>query len=151
MSPHEPVFHLRALREPDGLVRLVAGNVTLGVEGALPLDEKSAHPSALDLLVGALAADLLTAFDREAAKSGTPVHEAELRLTARLDNPLLALGVVGETGSAGLAGIDGMLAVSTDAPEVAVRALWERSLARSPVHVTLSRTTPIRIDLRLFD
>ena len=150
MSPHEPLFHLRALREPDGLVRLVAGNVTFGVEGALPLDAKSTHPSALDLLVGALAADLLTAFDREASRGGIPLHEAELRLTARLDNPLVALGVVGESGTAGLAGIAGALAVSTDSPEPEVRAMWERALQRSPVHATLSRTTPIRIELRLF-
>jgi len=150
MSPHEPSFHLRALREPDGLVRVVTGNVTLAVEGALPLDEKSAHPSALDLFVGALAADLLTALDREATRAGTALHEAELRLTARLDNPLVALGVVGESGSAGVAGIAGALAVSTDSSEGELRALWERALLRSPVHVTLSRTTPIRIDLRLF-
>ena len=142
--------HLRAMREPGGRVRIVTRNVSLSVEGQLGLDEKSEHPSALDLLVASLAADLLAGLGREAAKSGTPLHEAELRLEAYLDNPLVALGVIGESGHAGLAGIAGTLSVSTDATHEALEALWRRALDHAPVYLTLNRTLPVRVELRRF-
>jgi len=61
---------------PDGRVRLIARNATLAVRGSLGLDEKSPDAAALDLLVGSLAADLLTVLGREAARCGMPLHDA---------------------------------------------------------------------------
>ena len=148
--PPEASCRLRAIREPDGRVRVIARNVSLAVAGSLGLDENSPDPAALDLLVGSLAADLLAVLGREAARDGVPLHDAELRLDATLDNPLVALGVVGEGGHAGLAAIAGTLSLRTDAAEPDVRALWERVLARAPVHVTLGRSLSLRIELRLF-
>lgn len=150
MSVPEASCHLRATVRPDGRVRLIARNVTLAVGGSLGLDEKSPDPAALDLLVGSLAADLLTVLGREAARGGIPLHDAELRLEARLDNPLVALGVVGEPGHAGVVEVAGTLSLRVSAGEEPVRALWERALTQAPVYVTLARTVPIRIDLRLF-
>lgn len=149
-NPPEASCRLRAIREPDGRVRVIARNVSLAVAGSLGLDEKSPDPAALDLLAGSLAADLLAVLGREAARDGVSLHDAELRLDATLDNPLVALGVVGEGGHAGIAAITGTLSLRTDAAGPDVQALWERVLARSPVHVTLGRSLPLRIALRLF-
>lgn len=150
MSAPEASCRLRAIRESDGRVWVIARNVTFAVEGSLGLDEKSPAPAALDLLVSALASDLLTLFGREAVRAGVPLHDAELRLDAELENPLVALGVVGESGHAGVTRIAGSLSLRTTAGAEPVHALWERALARSPVHTTLSRSVPITIDLRLF-
>jgi hypothetical protein len=146
----EASCRLRAIRDPDGRVRVIARNVSLAVAGSLGLDEKSPDPSALDLLVGSLAADLLTMLGREAARGGVALHDAELRLDARLENPLVALGVVGERGHPGVAAIAGTLSARTATGAEDVHSLWERARARSPVHATLSRSVPIHIDLRLF-
>ena len=150
MITPEASCRLRATVQRDGRVRVIARNVTLAVQGSLGLDEKSPDPAALDLLVSALAADLLTLLGREATRAGVPLHDAELCLDAQLENPLVALGVVGEAGHAGATRIAGTLSVRAAGDEEHVRALWERALARSPVHTTLSRSVPITIDLRLF-
>lgn len=150
MSEREASCRLRAIRDPDGRVRVIARNVSLGVAGSLGLDEKSPDPAALDLLVGALAADLLAVLGREAARAGVPLHDAELRLDATLDNPLVALGVVGEPGESAVTAIAGTLSMRAGIAEEHLHALWERVLARSPVHATLGRSVPITIDLRLF-
>ena len=150
MNAPQASCRLRAIREPDGRVRLIARNVSVVAAGSLGLDDQSPDPAALDLLVGSLAADLLAILGREAAREGVPLHDAELRLDATLDNPLVALGVVGERGHAGVAAITGTLSLRAGAGEPEVRALWERVLARAPVHVTLGRSVPLSIELRLF-
>ena len=145
----EPSCAIRALARPDGQVRLVTRNLTFDAEKQLGLDPAATHPSALDLLVGALAADLLGGLVREAARAGVTLHDAELRLEAHLDNPLVALGVVGETGSPALASVRGTLFAGAEADEAQIRALWDSACARAPVFATLSRSASIDITLRL--
>jgi hypothetical protein len=150
MSVPEASCRLRALREADGRVRVVVRNASFAVAGSLGLDDGSAVPAALDLLVAALAADLLGVFQREATRDGVRLDEAEMRLDARLGNALAALGVVGEEGYAGLSEVTGTLSVRTGAAEEVIRDVWAKTLARSPVHATLSRSFPLSITLRLF-
>jgi hypothetical protein len=145
----EPSCSLRALASPDGHVRLVTRNLTFDAAQQLGLDPGASHPAALDLLVGALAADLLAGLLREAARSGVPVHDAELRLEARLGNPLVALGVVGEAGSPALAAVEGTLFVGSDVGEAHIHALWDRACARAPVLATLRHAAPIHITIRV--
>jgi len=144
-----PSCALRALACPDGHVRLVTRNLTFDAAQQLGLDPGASHPAALDLLVGALAADLLTGLIREAARAGVPMHETELRLEARLGNPLVALGVVGEAGSPALASVHGTLFVSGDTDEARLRTLWDQACARAPVFDTLRRSAAIHITIRL--
>jgi OsmC-like protein len=108
----------------------------------------SQHPSALDYLVASLAADLLAGFRREAGRAGVAIDEAELSLTATLDNPLVALGVQGETGEPRVTAIRGTMFVSAAAAEPALLELWNRSLARAPVHATLARSVILDLALR---
>ena len=144
-----PSCELRALVCPDGHVRLVTRNLPFDAEQQLGLDPGASHPAALDLLVGALAADLLAGLGREAARAGVPLHDAELRLEARLGNPLVALGVVGEAGSPGLASVQGTLFAGAEADEAQIHALWERACARAAVFTTLRRSALIHITIRL--
>jgi len=144
-----PTCELRALTCPDGHVRLVTRNLAFDADQQLGLDPDSKHPAALDLLVGALGADLLAGFARAAARAGVALHDAELRLEARLGNPLVALGVVGERGSPALASVQGTLFVGADADEAQIHTLWDRTCARAAVFDTLRRSTSIHITIRL--
>jgi len=145
----EPSCALRALVSPHGHVRLVTRNLTFDAAQQLGLGAGASYPAALDLLVGALATDLLVGLGREAARAGVPLHDAELRLEARLGNPLVALGVVGEDGSPALASVQGTLFANGDADEAQVHALWERACARAAVYATLRRCASIHITIRL--
>lgn len=145
----EPSCKLRALTCPDGHVRIVTRNLAFDAEQQLGLDPGASHPAALDLLVGALAADLLAGLGREAVRTGVSLHDAELRLEARLGNPLVALGVVGESGSPALASVQGTLFASGDAGESQLQELWERACARAPVFATLRTAASVHIDIRV--
>jgi hypothetical protein len=148
LPEREPSCVVRGLSGAGGQVRLVTRNLSLAAEGQTSLDPGATHPSALDLLVAALVADLLAGLHREAARAGVTLYDTELNASAYLDNPLVALGVVGEEGSAALAAIHGTLYVSCDAGAAALDALWRRSLERAPVHSTLRRCADVRIDLK---
>ena len=145
----EPSCALRAWAATDGRIRLVTRGLSFEAERQLGLDPEATAPAALDLLVGALAADLLAGLGREAARAGVALPDAELRLEARLDNPLVALGVVGETGSPALADVRGTLFVAADADEAVVHALWAEACARAPVYATLRRSASIHLTIRL--
>ncbi len=148
LPPREPSSTVRGLSDGAGPVRLIAGNATFAAAGPTGSAAGDTQPAALDLLVGALVAELLAGFRREAARAGVRVLDAELSLSAELDNPLVALGVVGESGSAALATVRGSLYVSADAGSEDLDALWRRTLARAPVHATLHRCADLHIDLK---
>jgi len=60
----------------------------------------------------------------------------------------VALGVVGESGHAGLAEITGSLYVRSDGDAAQLNTLWARTLERSSTHATLSRCATVRIALK---
>lgn len=144
----EPACAVRGLLEASGRVRIVTRNLRFDAEGQTSLPPEADRPSALDLLVAALATDLLAGLQRAAARAGVALHDAELSLSARLDNPLVALGVVGEDGSPALAGLRGALYVHADVPERTLETLWGQVLAHAPVYATLCRAAHVRIDLK---
>jgi len=148
MNHRESDCAVRAMRQPDGRVAVVARNLSFQAEGQTSLDARASAPSALDYLVSALAADLLGGLGREAARAGVPLHDAELSLSAWLDNPLAALGVAGEGGTPALSSVTGTLYVSSDAEAEQLRSLWARALDRAPVYSTLCRCVSLRIALQ---
>jgi OsmC-like protein len=107
------------------------------------------HPSAVELLLGALGGDLLSGWYAEAERAGVVLDGLEVSLSGRLDNPLRHLGVEGEAESAGIATIEGSLYVTADAGREALDALWVRVLERSPLYSTLSRCLALTLELRV--
>src|SRR5262245_28213007 len=124
MKEREADCTVRAMRQTDGRVTIVARNLALHAEGQLSLDAKAETPSALDYLVSALAADVLGGLGREASRAGVVLDDAEISLAARLDNPLVALGVEGESGTPVLAEVTGTLYVSAEAGAEQLHSLW---------------------------
>jgi len=149
LPEHEPASAVRGLADPEGHVRLVTRNLSLAAEGQTSLAPGAKHPSALDLMIAALVADLLAGLAREAARDGIIVYDAELNVSAYLDNPLVALGVVGETGTPALSSVHGSLYVSCEAGAETLAALWQRVLGRAPVFATLERCADVCIELKL--
>jgi uncharacterized OsmC-like protein len=107
------------------------------------------HPSAVEILLGALGADLTNGFQMQAARAGITVDAMELSLSGRLDNALVFLGVIGEEGTPGFRQISGTLYVSADADEAQLQAIWQTTLARSPVYNTLLPGVTLTLDLRV--
>lgn len=106
------------------------------------------HPSAVEYLLGALGGDLIQSVSRAAARQGVSVYALEASVSGRLNNPLVALGVVGEEGNPGLEEIACTLYVSADAEAPVLEALWQAALAASPLFHTLRRGVPsLRLEM----
>ncbi len=144
-APRESSCTVRGMAAADGRVRLVTRNLSLEAEGQTSLASDAKLPSALDLLVSAFVTDLLAGLQREAARDGVSLNDAELNVSAALDNPLVALGVIGETGSPALAELRGTLYVSGQADAGVLARIWQRALERAPVYATLRRVSEIHV------
>ena len=145
---HEASCAVRGLLGPGAQVRLVTRTLSLTAQGQTSVAPGATHPSSLDLLVSALVADLLGGLHREAARSGVVIHDAELSVSAHLDNPLVALGVIGESGTAAVHAMHGSLYLTCDEPLESVEPLWRHCLERAPVYATLRRCAEITIQLK---
>jgi uncharacterized OsmC-like protein len=141
----DPDARVRVRITADGRVRLLARETSLDVAGHRPSDEAL---TSLELLLGALAAELVAGLRRESARDGIVLDETELNVSARLESPLVALGVIGEQGSPRIASIRGSLYVSTDAEPEALERAWMRARERAPVHATLTRSCELAVELK---
>lgn len=144
----EPSCAVRARWAPGGEVRVSGHHFVLDAAGPAHLASGTAPPSALELLVSALAVDLLEGLGRECMRAGVSIHDAEMAVSAHLDNPLVALGVLGEAGTAAVASVRGSLYLSSDADAEALASLWSVALERAPVHATLRRCVELSIELK---
>ena len=147
-SEREPSCAVRGRWDAAGEIRVSGRHFVLDAAGPSLLASPAALPSALELLVSALVADLLAGLGRESLRAGVKIHDAEIAVSAFLDNPLVALGVVGETGTAAVAAVRGSLYVSSDAAPETLARLWSLALERAPVHATLRRCLDLSIDLK---
>jgi hypothetical protein len=144
----EPDAAVRAHAGPQERVRIHARNLSFDTQGRASWADTAEHPSALDCLLAALATDLLAGLWRESQRGGPAVHDAELRLQAWLESPLVVAGVVGETGSPRVRQIRGSLYLACDASDDDVGALWRRVLERAPVHTSLAFGVAVTIELK---
>jgi hypothetical protein len=146
VTPH--AWAVRARPAGGDEIRIYTRNHAFGVGQQASLRESDSYPSAIEYLLGALAADLLRGFGIEAARRQVAVHAGEVNLEGRLNNVLVHLGVVGEEGHPGLETIGGTLYVSADCDDGTLDELWRAALARSPLFHTLSRAAAIRVEIR---
>ena len=142
------VWSVRARPDGEGRCQVYARNQSFAV--GQPLDfgfgRGDAPLSAVEHLIGSLAACLLVGYQVHASRRGVALDELELSLRANLDNPLVYLGLE-EDGSPALAKVTGTLYVSADAEEAVLRELWATTLARSPIAATLRPTVALDVKL----
>ena len=117
-------------------------NFSFKVGQAASFEEKDAHPSAVELMLGALGGSLAAGFATECARAGLDADDVELTVKGRLHDVLAHLGV--EDGDPSLASVAVRCFVSSGADEAALQAAWERTVARSPIAATLARAADLQ-------
>ena len=148
MAGDEHAWQIRARRISSREIRTYARNHTVSIGVQAALRDRDDHPSAIEVALGALAADVLAGLEVQAARRGIAVHAGEANVSARLDNVLVHLGVVGEAGSPRLASITGTLDINADVDDATLAELWRDALARSPLYQTLSRCADVDLRVR---
>ncbi len=104
-------------------------------------EEKDAHPSAVEGLLGALAGDLVTGFSTAAAAAGLTVDDVELTARGRLHDVMAHLGL--SEGDPSFAAIEVKLFASTFDDADRVRSVWADTVRRSPLTATLAKATEL--------
>lgn len=117
----------------------------------LEFDRESEAISPLEYLLGALGADLLNGLRSVARRRRVTLDRVEATVEGRLDNPLVHLAVVGETGHPGLVAARVKLYATSPNPETDVRAAWAETLERSPLACTLRGCVTLSLELHLVD
>lgn len=120
-------------------------NFSFTVGQPASFEEKDAHPSALEYLLGALAGDLATGLTTACAQAGLQVDDVEITVRARLHDVLVHLGLA--EGDPSLESAVIKVFASTLDDETRVRAVWADVWRRSPVAMTLAKAA--RLDTQL--
>ncbi len=145
---NEPLDDMQPDREHEWRLRVRAAgprrtevscrDVKFSVGPPASLGEKNAHPSAVEVLLGALGGDLSTGFAAECAKRGLDVDPIELNVCGRLHD---AAGR--EDGDPSFTAIE-IKCYATTLDDVAqVRGAWDATVRRSPVAATLAKATTL--------
>src|SRR5262249_2041117 len=107
--------------------RAYARNNTFTIGQQASMKESDPHPSATEMLLGALAADLIEGLRVAASRKSVTIDAMEATATGRLDNVLVHLDVIGEEGHPGFKTIDLTLYATTDADDAIMDALWKET------------------------
>lgn len=140
---------VRARWRGDLETTVYARNQAFTVGQPVSFKASDPHPSAVEYLLGALAADLTNGYQIHASRAGVVVDALEIRLSGQLDNVLVWLGVIGETGSPGFHQITGSLYVTADADDAVLEQIWQTTLARSPIVNTLKHGVSLTLTLQI--
>lgn len=148
MDTNRYSWTVRAHRGAERVTKIYARNHLFSVGSQASFDIKDAHLSAVEYLLGALAADLTAGFQAQTARRRIPVTGIEMQLSGSLNNALTHLGVIGEEGRPGFESMSGTLYVSADAALTDLEELWQTALERSPLFNTLKHCVKISISLQ---
>jgi len=110
-------------------------------------EEKDAHPSAVESLLGALAADLATAFSTACTRASLDVDDVELSVRGSLHDVMAHLGL--SDGDPSFARIEVKLFASTFDDADTVRQVWQDVVARSPLARTLDKATELQTSIAI--
>lgn len=116
------------------------------VGDALQFDEEAPYVSALEYVLGALAADLVMGLRRSARRERVELDQIEAVVKGSVDNPLAYLRVVGEEGHAGLVRATVKVYTSSTEPTERVALLWKDVLAHSPLVRTLAPSVELALE-----
>lgn len=127
-------------------VRAYVRNHAFLVDEPPHLTGEDEAPNAMEYVLGALGACLVTGFVLDASKQGIELYNVEVVLDSTQDNVFTFLGL-SEEGHSGFNGIVAKLYVQADADEETLKLLWEHTLRTSPVGNSLTREVPLKPEL----
>ncbi len=147
MTAHTWSVRVRAAGQNEAIVHSGKRSFEVGPQASFePSDDKL---TALEYFLGAFSADIVNGFQAAAARKRVNVFDLEISVSCRLDNPLIFLGVVGETGSPAVKNVSGTLYVSSDATGEALNDVWDETLARSPLASTLKNCVDLELRMNV--
>lgn len=148
-TPDEFTWSVRLRATGRGKASAYVRKTSFEIGLPLQFDQEYEAVTAIELLLAALGADLVNAFGQLARRRRVEIHDAEALVTGRVNNPLVHLGVVGETGHPGLEHATVHIFVGSDADESVIRQLWDEVVAKSPVVHTLRPAVSLDLTLNL--
>jgi uncharacterized OsmC-like protein/TusA-related sulfurtransferase len=111
-------------------------------------DLQDEAPSAIEYVLGALGSCLAMGFQIRASQQGIAIENLEISLNGQIDNIFVFLGVE-TTGHSGFKALGGTLYVQADAEPETLEAIWQQTLAASPVMNTLTHAAAMLIEMRV--
>ena len=145
-SDYAFTLRIRSTAEKDATA--YARNHSFRIHRAASFRESDPHPSAIEYFLGAIGGDLITGFSTNAARHGITIDSLELSVSARLNNPLVFLGVVGEEGHPGFESIHATLYVNCETEESSLQAIWQETLNRSPLLHSLHQRISLSLQIQ---
>ena len=144
-EPYTWTLRVSATSTHDARVFVRQHQFTVGVP--VQFDTTYNAISALEYVLGALGADVVNGLQLLARKRRVELDQVEAVVQGALNNPLTALGVVGESGHPGLEKVQITVYVASLAAEEDIQRLWQEMLARSPLVRTFQPL--LQLELRL--
>jgi hypothetical protein len=134
MSSDEPFrWTARATTTGDERATVFARKNKIEIGLPLSFDVDYEMTTALEHVLGALAADIAMGMKKLAQKRRLEVDNVEVVVIGELDNPLMHIGVVGEKGHPGLKKLRIHAYVGSLEDESKVREVWNEMLEKSPL------------------
>jgi TusA-related sulfurtransferase len=118
-----------------------ARNFSWKLGQAASFEERDEHPSAIEALVGALAAELMNGFATACAQRGLAVDELESTAKVRLHSVLAHLGLA--EGDPSLAAVEVTVFVTSPASGAELRAVFAGVVLRAPLCATLHKAAEV--------
>ncbi len=141
-------WQVRAAAASGGTTKVFARNHVLEIGQPASFDTQDTAPSAIEVLLGALAADLVAGFRWRASRESIELAQLEFSVSSRASDPRVFLGLA-QDGDGGLAEIEGRMYAQSDAAPERLQAIWRDTLARSLLAQTLGRGTRLDLALKL--
>ena len=140
---------VRASSVADGSVVVFARKHRAVLGRGWSFDVEEPHLTGAEILLGALAADVLGPFRLLARQQRLVIDEVEASAEVILAHSLAQLGVIGATGEPHYRRINLRVFIGTSAAVDAVQAAWEEALRRAPLFQTLRHATALDITMQV--
>ena len=144
-SLQRALVSVRAITTKAGGITVYARSHQVVFGRGWSFDIKEPAMTGAEMLLGALAADVLELFLRLARQQRLLVDEIEASLLAELSDPLVHLGVIGAVGEPRYSSFTVKVYAGSPAPAAALLAVWEEAVRRAPLLNTLRRAAPVHL------
>ena len=140
---------LRITATEQDVARVSVRRHQFSVGRAIDFDEDGPAVTALEYALGAVGAEIVGGLRAFARRRRIELDEVEAVVNGEIENPLVYLEVVGETGHPRVARVHVKVYVASPEDEQTVRRLLNEVLERLPLVCTLREAIRLEIDLTL--